>query len=94
MFAKGADVLYTMTGCMALNPADCLPPDNPFYPVQGVYHQAVVMHIITFVSITAESRRIAELLSHLPPELDVEALVAGALKAHISESDPQVGHSH
>ncbi|KAJ9529670.1 hypothetical protein QJQ45_014402 [Haematococcus lacustris] len=201
MFAKGADVLYTMTGCMALNPADCLPPDNPFYPVsnspplalslplvvpcllsvtdllpdallpaalqfvhngldqalkqliysvqslllqvdselhlgneafhfiyecgnvdvtgglsllndqynyfvQGVYHQAVVMHIITFVSqglttgvqlkasvavlsITAESRRIAELLSHLPPELDVEALVAGALKAHISESDPQ-----
>ncbi|KAJ9529821.1 hypothetical protein QJQ45_022220 [Haematococcus lacustris] len=66
--------------------------------VQGVYQQAVVLHIITFVvcclvcvaflllilqpyttGMVAESRRIAELLSHLPPEMDVEALVTGKL---------------
>ncbi|KAL6757143.1 hypothetical protein V8C86DRAFT_1716601 [Haematococcus lacustris] len=75
--------------------------------VQGVYEEAVTLHIITFVMcwvvclgfqlfimrpystrIIVESKRIAELLSNLPTELDVEALVSGALQTQAG-SDPQ-----
>ncbi|GFH11729.1 PAS domain-containing protein [Haematococcus lacustris] len=77
--------------------------------VQGVYQQAVVLHIITFVvcclvcvaflllilqpyttGMVAESRRIAELLSHLPPEMDVEALVTG--KSITSQTSASIHH--
>ncbi|KAL6754992.1 hypothetical protein V8C86DRAFT_271633 [Haematococcus lacustris] len=169
MFSQGADILYNLKGCIALNPNDCLSDSDAFFSyvdngldqamkqllyaaesllvqeddaldldneafrfiftcgnsdvtggltmlndrynsyVQGVYQQAVVLHIITFVvcclvcvaflllilqpyttGMVAESRRIAELLSHLPPEMDVEALVTGALIAKAGTDDPQI----
>lgn len=32
--AAGADLIYSTTDCLASDPADCQPPDSPYYAVR------------------------------------------------------------